>query len=108
LTVTNDVLSDNEAFGNFSATTIPAFPVGGAIRNRNAATLTVTNSTFIANQANGGAGGASGSEGLGQGGGLYLTDGGVACLGFFTSVNVFSNIVSTSDNDIFGVYTICS
>ena len=70
-------------------------------------TLTVLGSTITANQADGGAAGAGGSAGLGKGGGLYLTDGGIACLDFFTSVNIFGNTASTSDNDIFGVFTIC-
>jgi hypothetical protein len=33
--------------------------------------------------------------------------GGIACLDFFTSANVFGNTASTSNKDIFGVFTIC-
>ena len=48
-----------------------------------------------------------GSAVLGEGGGLYLADGAIACLDVFTSTNVSGNTASTSDNDIFGVLTIC-
>ncbi len=43
LTIAHDVLCYNQAFGNFAT--------GGAIRNVNGATLTVTDSIFIGNQA---------------------------------------------------------
>ena len=71
------------------------------------ATLTVTGSTVTGNQATGGAAGAGGSAGLGVGGGVYLTDGGIACLDVWTSTHVTGNHASTSDDDIFGVFTIC-
>jgi hypothetical protein len=64
-------------------------------------------STISANQAEGGSAGAGGSAGLGEGGGLYLADGGIACLDFVTSANVIGNTASTSNKDIFGVFTIC-
>ena len=41
-------------------------------------------STITDNQAIGGAAGAGGIAGLGEGGGLYLADGGIACLDVFT------------------------
>src|SRR5439155_14370460 len=42
LTLTNNVLSSNVAFGNSSTGNIGNFPVGGAVRSRNGATLTVS------------------------------------------------------------------
>ena len=86
------------------------FNDGLSIASSNAgtpATLTVTGSTITANQADGGAAGTGGSAGLGEGGGLYLTDGGVACLDVFTSANVSGNTASTSNDDIFGIFTSC-
>ena len=38
-----------------------------------------------------------------MGGGLYLTDGGIACLDMWTSTHVTGNHASTSDDDIFGI-----
>src|SRR6516225_656167 len=60
LTVANDILSYNEAVNADSATG------GGAIHNRNGATLTVTGSTFIGNQAIG-----RDRGGVAGGGGIY-------------------------------------
>jgi hypothetical protein len=56
LIVANDVLSNNEAIDGVAAD-------GGAIANRNGATLTVSQSTFIGNQAIGSGNGASGYGG---------------------------------------------
>jgi hypothetical protein len=71
------------------------------------ATLTVTGSTTTGNQATGGAAGAGGSVGQGVGGGVYFVSGGVVCLDLFTSMNISGNTGSTSNNDVFGVFTIC-
>jgi hypothetical protein len=43
--------------------------------------------------------------GLGQGGGLYLTPGGVACADLATAI--FANHASTSDDDVFGDLGVC-
>ena len=45
-------------------------------------------------------GGTGGSAGLGQGGGLYLTPGGIACADLLTMIR--ANDASTSDDDVFG------
>ena len=45
--------------------------------------------------------------GLGEGGGLYLADGGIVYIDMFTSAYISGNTASTSDNDIFGIFTIC-
>jgi hypothetical protein len=66
-------------------------------------TLTVTDSTITDNQTTGGADGA----GQGIGGGVYFASGGVVCLDLFTSMNITGNTASTSNKDVFGVFTIC-
>jgi hypothetical protein len=69
--------------------------------------LTVTGSTVTGNSATGGAAGSGGSAGQGIGGGVYFAAGGTACLDLFTSLNITGNTASTSNNDVFGVFTIC-
>jgi hypothetical protein len=71
------------------------------------ATLTVTTSTVTANSATGGAAGSGGNAGQGIGGGVYFAAGGTVCLDASTVANILSNAASTSNNDIFGVYTTC-
>jgi hypothetical protein len=39
--------------------------------------------------------------------GVYFVAGGSVCLDSFTVANIFGNTASTSDNDVFGVFTIC-
>jgi hypothetical protein len=70
------------------------------------AALTVTGSTIAANKATRCAAGGS-SAGQGIGGGLYFASGGVVCLDLFTSMNIFGNTASTSNNDVFGLFTTC-
>jgi hypothetical protein len=65
----------------------------------------MTASTITANQAVGGAAGTGGSVGLGEGGGLYLADGGVACLDNFTQAHTTNNQATTDHDDIFGSFT---
>jgi hypothetical protein len=57
------------------------------------------------NRADGGAAGDGGSDGLGQGGGLYLTSGGIACADLLTAI--LANHASTSDDDVFGTLGVC-
>ena len=57
------------------------------------------------NQALGGAGGAGGSDGQGFGGGIYIDPLAVVCLD--TKTKVKHNTASTSNDDIFGTFTIC-
>jgi hypothetical protein len=119
LTVSSSTLSGNSATGGAGgAGASGGDGFGGGIFNDGLSilpanfgtptSLTVLGTLIIGNQANGGAAGSGGSTGLGEGGGLYLTNGGIACLDLFTSANVVGNTASTSSNDIFGVYTICS
>jgi hypothetical protein len=71
------------------------------------ATLAITGSTISGNQAGGGAPGSGGSAGQGIGGGVYLASGGVVCFDLFTSVHITANSASTSNNDVFGDFTMC-
>jgi hypothetical protein len=71
------------------------------------ATLTVTGSTITTNQATAGAAGLGGTAGQGIGGGIYLAAGGVVCLDDATVMALASNLASTSNNDLFGVFTMC-
>jgi hypothetical protein len=68
-------------------------------------TLTVLKSTITNNDAVSGAAGASGNAGLGIGGGAYFASGGMDCLDVHTSIS--GNAASTSDDDVFGVFTPC-
>jgi hypothetical protein len=66
-------------------------------------TITLHNDSSTGNTANGGAGRTAG---LGQGGGLYINPLAAVYLDAFTLAHVISNIASTSNNDIFGSYTL--
>jgi hypothetical protein len=68
--------------------------------------LEISGSTVTRNDADGGAAGAGGIDGLGIGGGLYLAAGGTACLDTITVVK--KNHASTSIDDIFGAFTTCN
>jgi hypothetical protein len=61
--------------------------------------------TITDNQASGGAAGAGRNAGQGVGGGLYFVPGGIACLDVVTIVR--HNHASTSNDDLFGFFTIC-
>ena len=50
---------------------------------------------------------ASFHAGLGEGGGLYLAPGGVACLDAFTQAHTKSNKATSDHDDIFGSFTTC-
>ncbi len=81
--------------------------LGGGIYNDGRSTLEARGSTIIDNQASGGAAEDGASAGSGVGGGLYLEPGGTACLDEFTIAHLFGNEASTSDDDVYGAYTIC-
>jgi len=61
-------------------------------------TVTIQGSKITGNEAEGGAGGAGGTDGQGVGGGLYNAGGAVRVHG--TRIN--HNHASTSDDDVFG------
>jgi hypothetical protein len=103
LTVSGCTLSSNQAIGGAGGS---GSGFGGGLCNDGTSILTITTSAISSNQASGGAAGSSGSAGQGIGGGVYFASGG-ACLDLFTSLNITGNTASTSNNDIFGVFTIC-
>jgi hypothetical protein len=108
LTVSDCTITGNQAVGGAGGPGASGGNgFGGGAYNDGQSSVTILISTISGNQAEGGTAGAGGNAGLGEGGGLYLADGGAACLDAFTIANVFGNIASTSDIDIFGVYTIC-
>jgi hypothetical protein len=118
LAVSNCALTGNQAFGGAGgAGGNGGKGFGGALFNDglsifpdNAgtpATLTVTGSTITDNQATGGNPGSGGGAGQGIGGGVYFATGGVVCLDQYTVSNIDGNIASTSNNDLFGVFTTC-
>src|SRR5262249_49432610 len=101
-------LSGNQAVGSFGDSGANGF--GGAIYNDGSSSfgvssLTVTGSTVTGNSATGGAAGIGGSAVQGIGGGAYLPRGGTVCLDASPVANIPGNTASTSNNDIFGVYT---
>ena len=87
---------------------------GGGIYASSNATLTLRGTTVSQNTAAGGIGGSTpknqklppGPNGTGQGGGIYIASGALAGLDAFTLANTRGNTASTSDNDIFGSFSI--
>jgi hypothetical protein len=74
-------------------------------------TLQIRGTSFTANSAQGGLGGnahtgADAADGNGVGGGIYVAPAAPAGLDAFTQSHTTSNTASTSDNDIFGSFTI--
>jgi hypothetical protein len=115
LTVSACTFTGNQAIGASGGTGGNGF--GGGVFNDalssipfNAgtpATLTVTGTTITDNQATGGAAGSGGSAGQGIGGGVYFATGGLVCLDAATIDDIFANFASTSNDNIFGAFTIC-
>ena len=68
--------------------------------------------TITQNSATGGPGGNSpkglpnGADGMGQGGGIYIGPSALVSLDSFTQSHASGNSASTSDNDIFGSFSI--
>jgi hypothetical protein len=77
-----------------------------------ASTVELRGMNITRNAVKGGAGGNSpkglpkGADGPGVGGGLYIYPGALVGLDPFTEANTRSNSASTSDNDIFGSFTL--
>jgi len=68
-------------------------------------TLTLQGATVGHNHALGGTAGIGGSDGEGEGGGLYLEPGGLACADLLTVIA--GNHASTSDDDVSGTLGWC-
>ena len=69
--------------------------LGGGFFDDATSNLTLLSSRIVNHDATGGAAGAGGSDGLGIGGGLYLTPGGVACADALTVIR--ANDASSSN-----------
>jgi hypothetical protein len=92
LTLTNDIFANNEALGDPGNSSFG----GGAITSRSFASLAISNCSFTANQAIGGTGG------FGEGGAIWNL-----ASATFTSANASGNTASTSNDDVFGIFTMC-
>jgi hypothetical protein len=115
-TVTESTFTGNYAMGGTGAAGQNGGDgLGGGLYNDAFSTLTVTESrvgitvsgTIEPNYATGGAAGSGGSAGQGIGGGAYFADGGIVCLDSYTVKHIAKNHASTSNDNIFGSYTIC-
>jgi hypothetical protein len=105
LTVSSSLIALNRAIGGAGDGGHGGNGLGGGIFNGGPSpvgtpSLTLQHSVVALNRADGGAAGFGGSAGLGQGGGLYLTPGGIACADLLTAI--LANEASTSHDDVFG------
>jgi hypothetical protein len=108
LTLSGCTLSGNQAAGGAGgAGGSGGSGFGGGLFNDGTSSLCVTGSTITNNAATGGGAGSGGSAGQGVGGGAYFAAGGTVCLDAFTLANIVGNTASTSNNDVFGTFTIC-
>jgi hypothetical protein len=73
----------------------------------NGATVSLHNCIVTQNSAVAGKGVAGGTDGLGEGGGLWIDSLASVCLDTLTVAKVSNNKASTSSNNIYGSYTIC-
>jgi hypothetical protein len=104
LTVTHSTILLNQATGGVGVGGTGGNGLGGGVFNGattpfGTPTLALNHSVVALNRADGGAVSGGGSVGLGIGGGLYLTPGGVAIADLTA---IFANDASTSDDDVFG------
>jgi hypothetical protein len=109
LTVSNCTLDDNGATGGNGG--VGGNGLGGGIYNDGstafgASSVTITGSAITDNQAQGGQGAGPGNDGQGIGGGAYLAAGSIASKDVLTVIA--HNHASTSNDDVFGVFTIHS
>jgi hypothetical protein len=127
-TVTNSTFTSNLAHGGNGANGMnlnkgSMFPgiirgaaggdaFGGGIYVYSGANVTLRGTTITQNSAIGGAGGSSpggqpkAPNGSGYGGGIYIDSIASVGLDAFTRANTRTNTASTSDNDIFGSFTL--
>jgi hypothetical protein len=106
LTVSNSLIALNQAIGGAGDGGSGGNGLGGGIFNggpnqTGTPSLTLQRSLIALNRADGGVAVGGGSAGLGVGGGLYLSPGGVASADLWTLI--VANDASTSDDDVFGV-----
>jgi hypothetical protein len=106
LTLSSDVLSNNQAVGDPSTSPLgrPGTALGGGLANLGTGTLTISSSTFTSNQALGADGSSGTSAGCAVGGALYnratasITD----CQFTFNVAQAGSNCTGTVDAIGFG------
>jgi hypothetical protein len=102
-TVSGCVFAGNQAIGGAgNADVSSGNGFGGGAYNGAQSFLTMTTTTVTGNTATGG---SAGIAGIGEGGGLCLANGGVACLDTFTQGHTKNNHASTDHDDIFGSFT---
>jgi hypothetical protein len=97
------LVTDNVAQGGDGSAGNGGNGLGGGVFADKTAVLTLTGSTVTGNGATGGSGAAGFSKGKGQGGGVYITAGGDACIDLATII--IGNHASTSNDDVFGVFS---
>jgi hypothetical protein len=113
-TLTDFTLSSNTAHGGVGGA--PSINFGGTGGNggnglggglyAGGGSIVMHNDRVTENAAQGGAGGSRGaSTGVGEGGGLYINALATLDLDAFTLANIINNTASTSNNDIYGSYT---
>ena len=104
LTLTNSTLFGNQAVGGAGGSGgIGGNGSGGGVSVLAGSSAAIDATWIFANAALGGVAGCGGVSGQGVGGGLYIDSDAVVVLS--TSSEVFFNFASTSNNNIFGVYT---
>ncbi len=79
---------------------------GGLFIYSDVASVTLRTTRVTSNSAQGGDGGSQGVSGKGIGGGIYIQLSPPVYVDAFTVANLAKNKASTSDNDIFGAYTL--
>jgi hypothetical protein len=107
LTVINSDVTNNLASGGAGGKRANGGNgLGGGLFVAAGTSAEIEQSSFLQNQALGGAGGkAGGSDGQGVGGGIYIEPLALVCLD--TKTKVKHNTASTSNDDIFGTFTTC-
>ncbi|MBL8821678.1 MAG: hypothetical protein JNJ77_03750 [Planctomycetia bacterium] len=105
LTVSSSLIALNRAVGGVGNGGNGGNGQGGGIFNGGISpvgtpSLSLEHSLVVLNRAEGGVALGGGSDGLGQGGGLYLAPGGLASADLLTLI--FANDAATSDEDVYG------
>jgi hypothetical protein len=104
LTLNNCAVSTNDAIGGAGGSGGSGGDgYGGGVSVLAGSSAAIDATWVFANAAIGGYAGCGGADGPGVGGGLYIDSTAVVVLS--TSSEVFLNFASTSNNNVFGVYT---
>ena len=104
LTLTDSTLSAiRPSAGPAARTTTAGNGQGGGLSVLAGSSASISSTAIVFNAAPGGAAGKGGTSGQGKGGGLYIDT--TADVTLSKSTEVIFNFASTSDDNIFGVYT---